>query len=486
MSDGSIFKRCGCRDPRSSKPLGNHCPKLRRANRAWNPDHGHWNYQLELPPTTEGRRRQLRRGGFDSHKAAAAELDHARALIALAGRDRARRTEIADLLQATVRAGRPLPELDSVRQRLRTDGPLADAPTVTDYLTGWLAGLTVDENTIRGYESHVRVHLIPHLGDIPLDKLRAHHVKAMFTAVAARNTDIRNAKASKNSEVRASVRGVRPTGPATCQRIRATLRKAINDALAEELIVGTNPAILVKTPGDRVLPIVWEAERVQRWQATGEVPGPVMVWTDEQVARFLDYAAEHDPDLHPMFHFMAYRGPRRGEACGLRDAEVRLGKREATINNQIATHGHATRQKPPKSRAGNRDLTFDADTAAVLTAYKARRAGWRLAAGENWPDTGLFFVRPDGHPWHPNTVSQRFRKLVRRSGLPPIRLHDLRHGAATLALDAGVDIKVVQEQLGHSTSTLTRDTYQSVVKQLHHNAADAVAEKIKQTRRWSA
>jgi integrase len=69
---------------------------------------------------------------------------------------------------------------------------------------------------------------------------------------------------------------------------------------------------------------------------------------------------------------------------------------------------------------------------------------------------------------------------------PPIRLHDLRHGAATLALAAGVDIKVVSEQLGHSTSTLTRDTYQSVVKQLHHNAADAVAEKIKNKRRKSA
>jgi integrase len=122
----------------------------------------------------------------------------------------------------------------------------------------------------------------------------------------------------------------------------------------------------------------------------------------------------------------------------------------------------------------------------VLTACKARRAAQRLAAGAAWPDTGLFFVRPDGHPWHPSAVTQRFRKLVRRSGLPPIRLHDLRHGAATLALDAGVDIKVVQEQLGHSTSTLTRDTYQSVVKQLHHNAADAVAEKIKGKRAKSA
>jgi integrase len=62
--------------------------------------------------------------------------------------------------------------------------------------------------------------------------------------------------------------------------------------------------------------------------------------------------------------------------------------------------------------------------------------------------------------------------------MPPVRLHDLRHSAATIALDAGIDIKVVSEQLGHSTTTLTRDTYQSVTKQMHQDAADAVAARI--------
>lgn len=92
-------------------------------------------------------------------------------------------------------------------------------------------------------------------------------------------------------------------------------------------------------------------------------------------------------------------------------------------------------------------------------------------------------ARPDGKPWHPNAVTQRFRKLVRKAGMPPIRLHDLRHSAATIALDAGVDIKVVSEQLGHSTTTLTRDTYQSVTKRMHQDAADAVAKKINRKRR---
>ncbi|MEU7570076.1 tyrosine-type recombinase/integrase [Micromonospora sp. NPDC049240] len=483
MPDGSIFKRCGCRHPETGKPFGNDCPKLRRPNRAWSSEHGHWTYQLELPPTADGGRRQLRRSGLPTRRAAADELDHARELLALAKGDRRRRTEIGDLLQNAARAKRPLPEVDRIRQRLRGDGPLADAPTVADYLTGWLTHLGVDGNTLHGYESIVRVHLIPHLGEVPLDKLRTSHVRAMFAAIERRNDDIRAAKTSPDPAVRRSAAGVRPTGPTTRQRIRACLRKAINDALADELIVGSNPAALVKTPGDRPLPIVWEDERVQRWKDTGAVPGPVMVWTDEQVADFLDHAARHAPDLHPMWHYMAYRGPRRGEACGLRDSEVRLHRRETTINNQIATHGYTPVQKPPKSRAGNRDVALDADTVKVLTAYKARRAQWQLAAGPAWPDTGLFFVRSDGQPWHPNAVTQRFRRLVRKAGLPPIRLHDLRHSAATIALDAGVDIKVLSDQLGHSTTTLTRDTYQSVTRQLHQDAADAVAKKINQRRR---
>ncbi|WP_435204100.1 tyrosine-type recombinase/integrase [Micromonospora sp. bgisy143] len=483
MPDGSIFKRCGCRHPDTGKPLGNDCPKLRRPNRSWSFEHGHWTYQLELPPTADGGRRQLRRSGLPTRRAAADELDHARELLALAKGDRRRRTEIGDLLQNTARTKRPLPEVDRIRQRLRGDGPLADAPTVADYLTGWLTHLSVDDNTLGGYESIVRVHLVPHLGEVPLDKLRTSHVRAMFAAIERRSDDIRAAKTSPDPAMRRSVAGVRPTGPTTRQRIRACLRKAINDALADELIVGSNPAALVKTPGDRPLPIVWEDERVQRWKDTGQVPGPVMVWTDVQVVDFLDHAARLAPDLHPMWHYMAYRGPRRGEACGLRDSEVRLHRRETTINNQIATHGYTPVQKPPKSRAGNRDVALDTDTAKVLTAYKARRAEWQLAAGPAWPDTGLFFVRPDGRPWHPNAVTQRFRRLIRKAGLPPIRLHDLRHSAATIALDAGVDIKVLSDQLGHSTTTLTRDTYQSVTKQLHQDAADAVAEKMNKRRR---
>jgi integrase len=475
----SVFKRCGCRDSTTRKPLGNACPRLRRSNRSWNPDHGQWAYQIELPPTATGQRRQLRRAGFDGYQAAVAETDLADQLIGLAGKNRRARTDIADLLQIAVRAGLPLPSLDDVRQRLATGNPLTGVSTLAEWLPLWLERIRVDDNTRRSYESHCRVHLIPYVGHVALDQLRPHHIDELIARIEQRNAEIRAAKTSADPDQRASVRGVRPTGPATIARIRATLRNAFNTALAKGVVNGIpNPVPLVKTPNPRALPLVWEPERVERWKETGKRPGPVMVWTAEQTATFLDYTAVHAPDLHPLFQFMAYRGPRRGEACGLLDAEVRLSKREVGIVNQIAVHGNTPHQKPPKSQSGNRDVILDPDTVAVLTKYKAHRAAWRLAAGKDWPDTGLFFVRPDGRPWHPSSVSQRFRRLIQRAGLPPIRLHDLRHGAATIALDAGVDIKVVSDQLGHSTTTLTRDTYQSVVKSLHHEAAEAVAKKI--------
>src|SRR5256885_16241523 len=84
----------------------------------------------------------------------------------------------------------------------------------------------------------------------------------------------------------------------------------------------------------------------------------------------------------------------------------------------------------------------------------------------------------DGSQWHPAEVTKHFNDLVEAADLPPIRLHDLRHGAATMALEAEVDIKVVQELLGHSTSVLTRDTYTSVSPRLARDAAERTAAMV--------
>ncbi|GLH95593.1 hypothetical protein Pa4123_08650 [Phytohabitans aurantiacus] len=168
---------------------------------------------------------------------------------------------------------------------------------------------------------------------------------------------------------------------------------------------------------------------MDRWRDTGEVPGPVMVWTPAQTGAFLDHAARYDPALYPLFHLVAHRGLRRGEAVGLGDADTHLDHAEITITQQLTTAGRSVQRKPPKSDAGHRVIALDSGTVAALRAYRAHRPAT--------DDSGLFFVRPDGQPWHPDTVSRRFRRLIDDASLPPVRLHDLQHGAATLALAAG-------------------------------------------------
>ena len=114
----------------------------------------------------------------------------------------------------------------------------------------------------------------------------------------------------------------------------------------------------------------------------------------------------------------------------------------------------------------------------MLEAWRKTQIAEQLAHGPGWIRSGRIFTRPDGSALHPAEITKYFNQLVANLGLPPIRLHDLRHGAATRALEADVDIKVVQDLLGHSTSTLTRDTYTSVSPRLAKEAAEKAAKMI--------
>jgi hypothetical protein len=115
----------------------------------------------------------------------------------------------------------------------------------------------------------------------------------------------------------------------------------------------------------------------------------------------------------------------------------------------------------------------------LLRAHRKRQQAEAAAAGELWQATGYVFTTPDGAPpLHPDFLTRRFGCLVKASGLPPVRLHDLRHGAASLAHAAGADLKTVQEQLGHASIVLTADAYTSVQHELHYQTAEATARLV--------
>ncbi|MFV2088959.1 tyrosine-type recombinase/integrase, partial [Micromonospora sp. LOL_021] len=135
----------------------------------------------------------------------------------------------------------------------------------------------------------------------------------------------------------------------------------------------------------------------------------------------------------------------------------------------------------PKTAAGRRAVALDKRTVQVLRAHRRRQLDQRTgttADGRPWTDTGYVFTRPDGLPINPNYATTRFRKLVHRVGLPPVRLHDLRHGAASLAHHAGADLKTLQDLLGHSSVVVTADTYTSVLPEAQRRCADATANLV--------
>jgi hypothetical protein len=272
VAEGSIKKTCACRDDRGRR-AGVHCPKLRRPGGGWSPTHGRWAYQLELPPAADSpRRRQLRRTGFATREDAVAERGHAQALLKLAVGDPTLAGQIATLL-LEVRSGQPLPDRDRIARRLRAGLTPAMAMTVGDYLWQWYRSRKIQSTTLYGYAGHIRNYLEPHLGPIPIDELRVAHIQAMFDALADRNTTVQAARGDRDPAARAAVKGQRVVSAATLHRIRATLRKALNDAIRVHRLIEFNPAAHIELPsGKRPKARVWTAAAVTQWQTTGARP----------------------------------------------------------------------------------------------------------------------------------------------------------------------------------------------------------------------
>ncbi|MFF5084293.1 tyrosine recombinase XerC [Actinoplanes sp. NPDC000266] len=244
--------------------------------------------------------------------------------------------------------------------------------------------------------------------------------------------------------------------PSTLHRIRATLRSASNAAIREGLL-RDNPARYVEVPSPRrPHALVWTAQRVEAWRQSGERPA-VAAWTTEQTATFLGFMAKDR--LAVLWWLIALRGLRRGEAAGPRWADMDLEAGVAMIEQQRIANGRMVTVGPPKTAASRRLIALDRHTVRLLREHRRRQRVEQQAAGERWQDTGYVFVDEDGAPLHPDFLTRRVRHLVIESGLPPVRLHDLRHGAASLAHCSGVDLKTVQAQLGHSSIVLTADTY---------------------------
>ncbi|GAA3065808.1 tyrosine-type recombinase/integrase [Streptomyces roseofulvus] len=492
---GSTYRRCSCRDPKTGKELGASCPKRNSRN------HCTYSIRQELPPREDGSRRSFARGGYGSLKAAQVDLDHVRALLGLAEVDDPEGVQLVAAMLAEVSGEKlPLPEVEETRRRLRAGQDLIGSLTVAEWLDRWLASKRIRKSGISRYETDVRVHLKPHIGHRRLDRLRVSHLSDMFTAITDANAEILEQNAQRRAAVeelatvpwkgvanrarrkamKAAIDAMPPfrrvTGPATRQHIKATLRASLNDAIGQQIIT-FNPAAHVEIdPVRKPKALVWTDERVAKWEQTGEKPSPVMVWTPEHTGAFLDFVAEDR--LYAMWHLIAFRGLRRGEACGQSWSETNLDRHSLTVTGQLVQDGWEVEASEPKTDSGFRVVALDDDTVHVLKRHREQQEADHAEWGSAWVNTGLVFTQEDGSWLHPGKVTDLFERLVAASGLPPIRLHDLRHGAATLMLAADIDIKIVSDTLGHSDTRITRDIYQSVLPHVGKSAAEATAKLV--------
>ena len=315
--------------------------------------------------------------------------------------------------------------------------------TLDAYLTEWLKGLTsgrrVKAKTVQSYAECV-ARLRPELGPIRLQALRPIDIERTYAGLLS--TGGREGK------------GLHPR---TVLHTHRVLHKALADA--ERLgLVARNVAQRVALPS---MPALTSVDNV---------------WTADELRRFLE-SASSEP-LYAAFVLAATTGMRRGEVAALRWIDIDVDAGILRVEESVIPVGGELVFSAPKTKKGIRQVSLDSGTMAVLRAHRTRQAERRLAAGPAWIETGRVFTREDGSHLHPDVLSKRFDAWVRKSGIPRITFHGLRHTWATMALEKGIHTKVVSERLGHANISVTLDIYSKVRPALDLAAAELVAAEL--------
>jgi len=414
-----------------------------------------WAFAVRLD-TTDRPGRQLKRSGFKARRAAEAELDHVRALVALFDRDDPRRLTMGDRIFADSRRGGALPDVEEARRKVGAGlDPSAPSMTVGDWLDRWvLASHGRRESTKEIDRGYIKMYLRPHLGDVPLDRLRADHIDELFAWFERRNAQAASGEPVPDDPLDPRTR-VRVVGLAAQPQVFSCLRSAL--AVAERRrLIPYNPCRQVELP---------HAPRRER-----------PVWDRSQVARFL--ATTADDRLHAAYRVVLLGGLRRGEVSALKWEDVTWETGRLHVERQRIYLDGAVVETDLKTESSTRIVSLDPETVAVLRAHRKMQLQERLAAGAAYEDRDYVFARADGSPYLPKDLTYRFQQLARWTGLPVIRLHDGRHTAATLGLAAGVPVKVMSGRLGHANTAIIQDLYQHVLADMDDAAAALIAAQV--------
>ena len=392
----------------------------------------------------------------------------------------------------------------------------AERISLTDFLVDeWLPSRrppVLEESTWHSYDRYIRLHVIPHIGAIPLQKVSPVDLNQLYRKLLESGRHQPGPRPGRSPEVLARATQLRAGGltyeliaeqlrtefedeaTITKSAVAALLRRDAAEKPRCDRLAGLSPRTVryIHTIIHAALKDALRWNRVARNVADAATPPSAAAarshrpkaWMAEQLRSFLDYAAESH--YLPAWIFLATSGCRRGECLGLRWSDVDLDESTAIISRQVTALDHQVIVKEmPKTKQAHL-IRLDSGTVAMLKRVRAEQAQTKLRLGPGYQDEGHVFCQFDGRPHHPERFSREFDRKQRYFNrdnadelLPPITLHGLRHTWATLALGAGIDIKIVSERLNHSSTHITREIYTHVTPPMQSDAAERVANLIR-------
>ncbi|MFD6353225.1 tyrosine-type recombinase/integrase [Nocardia tengchongensis] len=354
----------------------------------------------------------------------------------------------------------------------------------------WLPAikLVVDATTYDNWKNYTNAYVVPHLGDVRVQQITDRKLIAFYALLLERGRvktdnnirmyrfwveqvaagidprpmDIVRECGVGYHAARAAVRRYRqgrvPTelnpglSPKSVRSVHTMLHRAFADAKQWKFVT-VNPVSGVKPP------------RVGRRRPT--------VWTAEQVRRFLLHV--RTDRFYPLFLLAATTGMRRSELCGLRWEAVDLDGGYLSMQEARVVVSGRAQSSDGKSEGSRRRTALDRRTITALRAWQAVQSIEQEGFGDHYDQGGFVFTWEDGRPVHPDSIRERFVTWAAEVGLPPIRLHDMRHSYATNSLRNGINPKVVSERIGHASVAFTLDVYSHVLPGVDRDAAEQMA-----------
>ena len=309
------------------------------------------------------------------------------------------------------------------------------AATVGSYLEQWLETHVRLQNAPRTYQDyryHVERFLKPRLGHLKLSQLRPLHLQELYV-------DLRRQGHTR-----------------TADYVHQVTRKALNDAVRLQ-VLARNPALAARPPRSR--------------------PQPVDIPSVEVVQAAL--AAIQGTELELPIRLAVTTDVRPGELVALRWRDLDLQTGRAQIRQSLQRiKGQGLTFAPTKTHRSARTISLEAGVVQLLRRHRTSQTTHRTELGPLYDDHDLIFAQADGRPIESSVMLNRFQRALQRAGLPSLRIKDLRHVHASIMLSEGVHPRVVQEQLGHASITLTLDTYSHVTPGIQSEAVQRVGDVL--------